>query len=118
MRVIIAGSRSIGSYPIIERIIKDSKFLITEIVSGTAKGVDRLGEQYATKYGIPITQFPASWQKHGKAAGYLRNTQMADYADALILVWDGESRGSKHMLDIARAKHLKTYFRVIKGRSG
>ncbi len=68
-----------------------------EIVCGMAKGIDLSGKRCAEYIGIPIKEFPADWGKHGKAAGHIRNTEMANYADALLLIWDGESRGSANM---------------------
>lgn len=68
-----------------------------EIVSGGASGIDSCGEEYANHWDLPITRFPADWNTHGKAAGPIRNKQMAEYADALLLIWDGESKGSANM---------------------
>jgi len=75
------------------------EFSITEVVSGGAAGVDMLGERWALRQGIPTTVFQANWNAHGKAAGPIRNKQMAEYADALIAVWDGESPGTKNMIE-------------------
>jgi hypothetical protein len=101
MRVIIAGSRSITAFGVVERAILSSPFSgkITEVISGTACGVDRLGERWAKENNIPIKLFPANWSEHGKGAGRLRNSEMAMYADALIAVWDGESRGTRNMIE-------------------
>ena len=102
MKVIIAGSRSIGDYDAVCKAI-DAFLLksgpITEVVSGRAAGVDSLGEMYARQHNVPVKLFPPEWKKHGKKAGFLRNEEMADYADALIAVWDGASRGTQHMMD-------------------
>lgn len=78
-----------------------------EIVSGTARGADRLGENCANKYNIPIKQFPADWYTHGKKAGHLRNEEMAKYATHLIAIWDGKSKGTKNMIDLAKKYNLK-----------
>jgi len=113
MRIIIAGSRNFKDY---ERL-KEScdKLLVNrtsvEIVSGTARGADALGERYAEEKGFKIKRFPAQWDLHGKSAGYKRNLEMADYADALIAFWDGKSKGTQHMINIAQSKGLKV--RVI-----
>ena len=112
MEVIIAGSRVIRDMALLERAIMRAGFTITTVVSGTAQGADRLGEQWASKHGIPVKQFPAQWRKHGHSAGYKRNETMADNADALIALWDGKSRGTKHMIDIARRKGLPVYVLV------
>jgi len=98
MKVIIAGSRSIIKLFLIQDAVEKSQFNITEVVSGCAIGVDSLGEYYAKINNIPIKQFPAPWDHYGKAAGAIRNVRMADYADAAIIVWDGVSKGSKHMI--------------------
>lgn len=109
MKTIIAGSRGVTDYNIVLEAIKQSGFEITEVVSGTARGVDKLGERYAVENVIPITRFVPDWNKHGKRAGFLRNAEMGDYADALVAVWDGESRGTKQMIDYAIKKGLKVF---------
>lgn len=100
MKLIIAGSRSLSGQPhLIGKAIEESKFTdITEIVSGTATGIDRLGEEWATNNGKIITRFPANWTKYGKSAGPIRNAEMAIYADALIAIWDHRSRGTNDMI--------------------
>lgn len=109
MKVIVAGSRNIINAQLTVDAIKNSGFDITEIVSGHAIGVDRAGELYAQANAIKVKLFVPDWDKYGKSAGYRRNVEMADYADALVAVWDGKSRGTKHMIDIAKAKGLKVY---------
>lgn len=79
-----------------------------EIVSGGSGNMDELGEQWAVLSGCDaVTFFHADWSKHGKAAGPIRNREMADYADALVLIWDGESRGSANMLHEATKRGLR-----------
>lgn len=112
MKVIIAGSRTITDQNIVDHAVFNSGFRISEVVCGGARGVDRLGKQWARGY-TPVKMFPADWDTHGKAAGHIRNTQMAAYADALILVWDGESRGSADMIQKARAHDLYIYEVII-----
>lgn len=98
MKMIIAGSRTLNpKIKEIADIVYAYRIAITEIVSGTAAGVDRCGEAYAKAAGQPVKRFPADWETHGKAAGHLRNRQMAEYADALLLIWDGSSKGSANM---------------------
>jgi SLOG family YspA-like protein len=109
VKTIIAGSRSIRFYHHVERAVALSGFTINEVVSGGAPGVDRLGEQWAAWHGVPIARFPADWELFGKSAGVRRNSQMAKYADALIAVWDGESSGTEHMIDVAEKKGLTVY---------
>lgn len=113
MRVIIAGSRNITNYQIVCEAIAEFGYPITTVISGTAKGVDRLGEQWAKEHNVPVFQFPANWEEHGRAAGPIRNAEMANNADALIAIWDGESRGTKHMIDTARKKNLIVFVKKI-----
>jgi hypothetical protein len=99
MKLIIAGSRILNVYPTGISGLLDGFEIeeIEQVVSGTANGIDRCGENFADFYEIDIETFPADWDKHGKPAGHIRNKEMADYADALLLIWDGESRGSANM---------------------
>jgi hypothetical protein len=113
MKTIIAGSRSITNYDQILEAISLSNIIITTVISGTANGVDKLGERFAKDHDIPVLQFPADWDKYGKKAGYLRNIEMAEVGDALICVWDGQSHGSKHMIEIATRRGLKVYVHDI-----
>lgn len=108
MKIIIAGSRDFNDY---ETLKKVCDFMLSrqdevEIVSGTARGADLLGERYAKEKGYPIKQFPADWSK-GKGAGYIRNEDMAKYSDALIAFWDGKSKGTEHMINLAKKHGLK-----------
>ena len=116
MRVIIAGSREITDRELLEASVEDSDFQITEVVSGGAKGVDRLGEKYARKEDISITRFPAHWNRYGRRAGPIRNSEMAEYADALIAIWDGQSPGTRDMLRQAYRADLKMY--LLKTNTG
>ena len=106
MRVIIAGSRSFVNYNLLAERISKLPIKITTIISGAARGADQLGEWYGHVHDIPVEKFPANWKKYGKRAGYLRNVEMADNADALIAFWDGTSRGTQHMINIALEKRL------------
>ena len=99
MRVIIAGSRDIKTVEPVYRAIKSSGYVITEIVSGGARGVDTLGELWGEIKNIPVKVFPADWDKYGRAAGPIRNQEMADYCDAAIFIWDGKSAGTKNCIE-------------------
>lgn len=87
---------------------------VTSVVSGAARGVDTWGEEWAAALNIPVHRMPADWDAHGKAAGVLRNKQMAEIADALILIWDGSSSGSKNMLAEMRALKKPVFEIVIR----
>jgi len=109
MKTIIAGSRGITNLFVVEKAVELSGFDITEVVSGTARGVDQLGEEWAAMRLVPIKRFPANWNLYGKSAGHRRNKQMAEYAEALIAVWDGVSPGTKNMIDTAKELGLKVH---------
>ncbi len=114
MKVIVAGGRDFTNYALVEEAIKISGFEISQIVSGKAKGVDTLGEVWALANNVPVEAFPADWSQHGRAAGPIRNKQMADYADALIAIWDGESKGTANMIQQARSKKLNVFIYLVK----
>lgn len=107
MKTIIAGSRGITLYDILLRAVSETPWQITEVVSGRARGVDTLGELWAFRNNILLTKFPADWDRYGRQAGYVRNIEMGDYAEAALILWDGKSRGTGHMIDIAKAKGLQ-----------
>lgn len=112
MRTIIAGSRTVVDYITVLTAIREAReygIRVTQVVSGTARGVDKLGEKYAEHMSLPVAYFPALWDKHGKKAGIIRNQEMADYAEACIAVWDGYSKGTKDMIERAWKANLKLY---------
>ena len=130
IRIIIAGSRDFKDFNYLEKsclevfsyLAEELKVLSgdlveyrenIEIISGCARGADSLGELFAEKYKLKLVQFPADWNTYGKSAGYIRNEQMAKYAVSdnnfgiLIAFWDGKSRGTKNMIDLAKKYVLK-----------
>lgn len=114
MKTIIAGSRTITSYPAVALAILNSGFEITEVVSGRCRtGVDQLGEQWARCNGIPCKLFPADWDRLGRRAGPVRNIAMGEYAEALVAVRNGQSRGTMHMLETARRMRLHLYIHLV-----
>lgn len=112
MRLIIAGSRDLRpSFGFIKSCIEMfSPGMITEIVSGGADGVDAEGEHFASHMDLTVKRFPADWKKHGKAAGPIRNREMAKYADALLVIHNG-SNGSVNM-KLEMMKQDKKVFEV------
>lgn len=114
MKVIVAGGRDITNFNLVEEAIVISGFEVSEIVSGKAKGVDTLGEVWALKHNVPVEVFPADWTAHGRSAGPIRNRQMAEYADALIAIWDGESKGTANMIQQARKNKLDVFIYLVK----
>lgn len=117
MKTIIAGSRTITSIGEVINAIHRCGFSdqITEVVSGRAKGVDENGAWVAENVkgilpdGVKVKNMPADWNKFGIRAGAIRNHEMAAYADALILIWDGKSNGSRIMYFAAKQRNLRIY---------
>lgn len=115
-RLIVAGSRDFTDYDLAETVIREfmKDHEVTEIVGGGARGADALGKRFAETHGIPYKEFPADWNGLGKRAGYVRNVDMAEYSDMLIAFWDYESKGTKHMINIAFKRNLITYIKDIR----
>jgi len=113
MRTIIAGSREIRDYLLIVQAVENSGFVPTVIISGGARGVDRLGERYGAMHDIPTRVFLPDWETIGKSAGFVRNRQMALEADCLIAVWDGKSKGTAHMIKTAKEYNLDVYIEEV-----
>jgi len=113
-KIIIAGGRDFSDYDMLRSEMDtflsdfDSQDEI-EVVSGCAKGADRLGERYGVSTGRLVRYFPAHWERYGSAAGPYRNREMAEYANMCVVFWDGKSRGSKNMIDTARELGLETH---------
>lgn len=114
MRIIIAGSRNFQDYWALERAVLS--FLQqhrkggepVEVISGCARGVDKLGERFAKRFNLSLIRMPADWKRYGKAAGMVRNKSMAEEASHAILFWDGISKGTRNMAEIARKMNLVT----------
>lgn len=115
MKVIIAGSRKGVTMEDIERAIAHSDYDITEVVCGLATGADALGKEWAKANNIPVVGFPADWVSSPKFAGFARNKEMAEYADALIAICVSYSKGTLHMVKEAR-KHKLNIHLVHKDR--
>ena len=99
MKLIIAGSRHFTnlSNEYIGKLIKSFDLIPSSVVCGCARGVDMAGEYWAGLNEIPIVHFHPEWDRYGSKAGPIRNRKMAAFADALLLIWDGESSGSRNM---------------------
>ena len=116
MKLIIAGSRDFNDIRLaLSSFLEFSNEItsetgvtepIREIVSGGARGADRVGEDIARMCHIQVKQFIPDWNGLGKRAGFVRNAEMGDYADALLAFWDGKSKGTKSMIDYATKKGL------------
>ena len=113
MRTIIAGSRNCTNYQDLLDAINECGWKPSIVISGAARGADTLGEQWSSENLTECKRFPANWNKYGKSAGYRRNCEMAEHADALIALWDGKSSGTNHMINIAKDKGLLVYVHHI-----
>lgn len=113
-KLIVAGSRNYNDYSEFKKLIDDNMRRILkvnnasdiEFVSGGCRGVDKMGEKYAEENGMNVKVFEADWKKYGKSAGPIRNSEMADYGDALIAFFNGESKGTLDMINKAKKKKM------------
>jgi hypothetical protein len=114
MKVIIAGSREIEGINV-DAAVTASGFRgeIDEVVSGGALGVNRAGEEWAALSHIPVKVFPADWASFGQSADVKRNEQMVEYADALVLIWNGKSTGIRSLRDTAIRHGLKVFVQTV-----
>lgn len=113
LKIIVAGERDFDDYKLLENKLNDLfKNINPIIVCGEAKGADSLGRRYAEEHGRKILSYPAKWDEYGKSAGYRRNEEMAAVADGLVAFWDGESKGTKHMIEYMQKLGKKV--RIVK----
>ena len=117
-KLIVAGSRGFNDYELLCRVLVamgDVEFADhnVSIVSGMARGADQLAVRFAVSHDIQLYKFPANWEGLGKRAGFIRNTQMGNFADGLLAFWDGQSNGTKHMIDymhkLKKPVHIHIY---------
>lgn len=113
MKTIIAGGRDLADHVHLTSAMQECPWTPTEIVSGGARGIDALGEEWAENNAVPVRRFPANWKSHGRAAGPIRNREMAVYAEALVAVWDGSSRGTRNMIEEAKKRGLKVHVHMV-----
>ena len=104
LKLIVAGGRDFNDFLLLEKTlihlsVSTYADQAISIVSGMAAGADKLGYSFAEKHNVVCYPFPANWTKYGKRAGFLRNEEMAQFADALLAFWDQVSRGTKHMIE-------------------
>lgn len=108
-KVIVAGGREFKDYELLKKklnyILQNKQNI--QIVSGCARGADRLGEKYAQEKGYSIKRFPADWKTHGLGAGPIRNEEMARYSDGSVCFWNGVSPGTRDMIKRSKQHKLK-----------
>lgn len=126
-KLAIIGSRSFSDYNLLEAVLYehfgetrvrndlygrvDAHYSFGEIISGGAAGADSLGAKWAKENNFKLTEFLPDWEKHGKAAGPIRNEDIIKNADFVLSFWDGVSRGTANSLSIA--KRLKKSTLII-----
>ena len=115
-RVIIAGGRDFNDYEYmstkLNELFKDQNVFnnkAIKVISGMAKGTDTLAIRYADEHKLTKILFPANWKEYPRIAGFLRNNDMLSIATHLIAFWNGESSGTKHMIEIAQMKGIPVW---------
>lgn len=120
MKVVIAGSRDFKDYSLCKAVMDVWIGMYgypNAIISGCARGADKIGEWWAKEFETEVMRFPADWEAHGKAAGYRRNVEMARECDGAVVFWDGESKGTKHMIDILEKQFKDKVVLVVQYKS-
>lgn len=106
VKLAIVGSRDYTDYEsfkaIVDSIISLNNLNVYKIISGRARGTDTMAEQYAKENSIPMQVFKANWEIFGKKAGMMRNRDIVANSDYVLAFWDGESKGTKGTIDMAR----------------
>ncbi|MBQ6819161.1 MAG: DUF2493 domain-containing protein [Clostridia bacterium] len=105
--IVVAGCRDFTDYSVARQAI--AAFLAEHypnqavtFVLGGCRGADSLGERYAVEQGIPVEYHLPQWERYGRGAGPKRNQQMAQRADHILCFWDGQSKGTCSLMQIAR----------------
>lgn len=117
MKIAIVGSRTFNDYPLLEKVISDNIKIedIDLVISGGAKGADRLGERFATINKIEKQIFYPDWNRYGKQAGFLRNIKIVRNADLIFAFWDGQSKGTEHTINLCQEHGKKCIIQRFKG---
>ena len=99
MKTIICGSRNFTDDKLLYKVMIKLSWKPTAIISGKARGADTIGEEWAREHLIPVIDFPALWEKYGKAAGPIRNKLMNEEAEACVAFLYPNSKGTQNMID-------------------
>jgi len=116
MKIAVVGSREFKDIVLLRTILcKAFSERRADFVSGGARGVDTEASNFLKSWNPAIKQviFKPEWDKYGKRAGFLRNELIINEADKIIAFWDGQSRGTKHSIDLAikASKPIDIYVR-------
>lgn len=114
MKLVIAGSRDLlVDSDFVDQAIKFFRLTVKEVVSGGGGNIDEAGEDWSGLFlEKEAKMFKANWSQEGVAAGPIRNSKMAEYGDALLLIWDGTSKGSLSMKK-EMAKRKKPIYEIV-----
>lgn len=108
MRTVVCGSRT-APLGAVFTAMEACGWVPSVVLSGGARGADNYGELWASSKSIPVERYPAEWDKHGKAAGFIRNAEMVSKSEAVVAVWDGLSRGTAHSIKLATEAGLRVF---------
>ncbi len=109
MRVLVSGSRSIKEFDLSDILPKETSL----IICGGALGIDTLAEKYADENGIEKLVISPNYQKYGKAAPIIRNNEMVELADIVLIIWDGVSKGTKHTMNYAKKQGKRILLKTV-----
>ena len=114
-KIIISGSRHFSDYTLLKSVCNCllKPYRNIQIVYGGANGADTLASQYAREMNHSLKLFSPNWNKYSRAAGPIRNKQMAEYSDGCIAFWDGKSPGTKHMISQAKKYNITVHVQYI-----
>lgn len=116
--IVIAGSRSLQNnykaISVLDTFFKKYKPSEFTAVSGMARGIDIMARDKAIENGFTVLEYPADWERYGKSAGYIRNAEMTKISHCSLILWDGVSRGTKHMIDLCEKEGVATHLIVIR----
>lgn len=102
MKVAVIGSRGLSVDNLEKYLPEDT----TEIVSGGARGVDTSAREYAQSHDIKLTEFLPEYDKYGRSAPLKRNITIIEYADVVLAFWDGQSHGTKFVIDNCKQRGI------------
>ena len=106
MRIGIVGSRNFNNYSFFQICLDELNLDISTIISGGVIGADTLAERYAKENDIELLVLKPEWNKYGKGAGFIRNTQIVNESEMIIAFWDGESNGTRDTISKAKKKDI------------
>jgi len=112
LNIVVAGGRNYSDYDNVKTKLDNFRSTLkpgtkVNIISGAASGADSLGERYARENNLGLQQFPANWNEHGRAAGPIRNQEMAGAGDILFAFPGGA--GTTNMISNMNRKGKRVF---------